>query len=225
MMNSTAVKICGLQGVEVLKSMLNLPVDYIGLVFAKSRRQLNIEQAKPLIEQLSYWENATKPQSVGVFVNPTLAELTRLLDSLPLDVIQLHGQESPAFCQEVKELGVKVFKFLPMKGKEASSEEINYDSLDHYAGVIDGLLLDTFDPHYGGGSGNTFDWSQITPYQAWARDKSIPLFVAGGLHPDNVGSLVSEFCPDGVDVSSGVETNGVKDIEKVVAFVERVKTA
>lgn len=225
MMNSTAVKICGLQGVEVLKSMLNLPVDYIGLVFAKSRRQLSIEQAKPLIEQISYWENAIKPQSVGVFVNPTLTELTHLLESLPLDVIQLHGQESAAFCEEVKELGVKVFKFLPMKREGASSEQIDYSLLDQYAGVIDGLLLDTFDPHVGGGSGKTFDWSQITPYQTWASEKSIPLFVAGGLHPDNVGALVSEFGPDGVDVSSGVETNGVKDIEKVVAFVERVKTA
>ncbi|MGM1046103.1 MAG: phosphoribosylanthranilate isomerase [Bacillota bacterium] len=222
-MTNTVVKICGLQSVEVLKSMINLPVDYIGFVFAKSRRQVIPEQAAELNEVLKQWKSGATPSSVGVFVNPSLEELRELLNTVELDVVQLHGQESPQFCREVKEsFPVSIFKAVSVKSGGSPEEHVS--ELERYIGCIDGLLLDTYDPVYGGGSGQTFAWDAIPVYKAWTRAQGIPLFVAGGLEPSNLGELLTLYHPDGVDVSSGVESApGVKDIAKVTAFVERVK--
>ncbi|AOZ91361.1 phosphoribosylanthranilate isomerase [Paenibacillus crassostreae] len=222
-MGNTVVKICGLQDVEVLKSMLNLPVDYIGFIFAKSRRQVTLELAAELILQLKSWQNGQQPGSVGVFVNPELDYLDQVMNRVRLDVIQLHGQEDADFCLKVKQrFGVKVFKVIQVNGNgiENSHEQL---VPKEYIGAIDALLLDTFDPVYGGGSGQTFAWEQISQYQMWCEEHNIPLFVAGGLQPSNVGELITNYHPYGVDVSSGVESNGLKDIEKIKAFVERVK--
>ncbi|GAB6929972.1 phosphoribosylanthranilate isomerase [Paenibacillus sp. JCM 10914] len=222
-MPATALKICGLQSVEVLKSMVNLPVDYIGFVFAKSRRQVTPQQAALLIGVLQEWDQDKIPASAGVLVNPDMNELEELLNVAALDVIQLHGQESPQFCREVKErFPVSVFKVVSIEGSRSETDRIS--ELDAYAGAIDGLLLDTYDPVYGGGSGKTFAWDLIPAYQRWASRHRLPLFVAGGLDADNVAQLIDQYAPDGVDVSSGVESEpGVKDIDKVNAFVERVK--
>lgn len=220
---STALKICGLQSVEVLKSMINLPVDYIGFVFAKSRRKVSPQQAAQLIQVLQGWDHDMIPAAVGVLVNPDLNELEELLREAALDVVQLHGQESPQFCREVKErFPVSVFKAVSIESDRSEAERLS--ALDPYAGSIDGLLIDTYDPVYGGGSGKTFAWDLIPPYQQWAKRQGIPLFVAGGLDSDNVSHLIGQYAPYGVDVSSGVESEpGVKDINKVIAFVERVK--
>ncbi|MFE0559624.1 phosphoribosylanthranilate isomerase [Paenibacillus sp. NPDC058910] len=222
-MMSTALKICGLQSVEVLKSMINLPVDYIGFVFAKSRRKVSPQQAAQLIQVLRGWDHDMIPAAVGVLVNPDLNELEELLREAALDVVQLHGQESPQFCREVKErFPVSVFKAVSIESDRSEAERLS--ALDPYAGSIDGLLIDTYDPVYGGGSGKTFAWDLIPPYQQWAKRQGIPLFVAGGLDSDNVSYLIGQYAPYGVDVSSGVESEpGVKDINKVIAFVERVK--
>lgn len=222
-MMTTALKICGLQSVEVLKSMINLPVDYIGFVFAKSRRQVSPQQAAGLLQVLQEWEDDKIPSAVGVLVNPDLEELEELLLEAKLDVVQLHGQESPQFCREVKErFPVSIFKAVSIKSEYSEMERLS--ALKSYAGCIDGLLIDTYDPVYGGGSGRTFAWDLIPPYQEWAKQQGIPLFVAGGLDSDNVTQLIDQYAPYGVDVSSGVESApGVKDINKVTAFVERVK--
>lgn len=220
------VKICGLQDVEVLKSMKHLAVDFIGFVFARSKRQVTVAQAASLVKILSAWEVYPLPKSVGVFVNPTAEEIEEVLRQVSLDVIQLHGEESPELCGELRtKFGVKVFKVFSLKNDlNQASEDIDV-TLAPYEGVVDAVLIDTFDPVYGGGSGQTFSWDRSIPYQLWARKKQIPLFVAGGLGPDNVHELVNGYAPGGVDVSSGVETNGVKDINKMTAFVERVKKA
>lgn len=223
-MNKTGVKICGLQSVEVLKSMVNLPVDYIGFVFADSKRRIDGAQAGELLRVLDEWTSGSRPRSVGVFVNPGDALLNDVMDKAPLDVIQLHGQESPQRCREIRErFGIQVFKAWSVDSQ--GQTERSADELDAYVGTIDALLLDTYDPQYGGGSGKTFAWDRIPAYQAWTHQHGIPLFVAGGLTADNAEKLVHEYHPDGLDVSSGVETNGVKDIAKITAFVERVKQA
>lgn len=220
-MGKPSVKICGLQSVEVLKSMINLPIDYIGFVFAKSKRQVSGNQAAELAAVLGTWQSGKIPESVGVFVNPSMEELEAILSLTPLDIVQLHGTESPEFCREVREqLGVKAFKVLSVKpdGTLHGGQPV-----EDYEGVIDGLLLDTYDPHYGGGSGVAFAWEQAEPYRLWAKERGIPFLAAGGLHPGNVGELLEVMSPDGVDVSSGVETDGIKDLTKITAFVERVK--
>lgn len=220
-MTDVAVKICGLQSVEVLKSMINLPLDYVGFVFARSKRQVTSSQAAELLSVLNEWSSANTPQSVGVFVNPTLEELQSLLTVVPLNVLQLHGFESPEFCREARELfGLKIYKAFSVRDDASLHVE---ELLERYSGVLDGLLLDTYDPQYGGGSGVTFPWNLATPYQTWAKAQGIPFLVAGGLHSGNVGELIDTLAPDGVDVSSGVESDGVKDMTKITAFVERVK--
>lgn len=222
-MTNTAVKICGLQSVEVLKSMINLPIDYIGFVFAKSRRQVSPGQAAEMAGVLRSWTTGNRPSAAGVFVNPSLEELSRVLSEVPLDAVQLHGEETPQFCREVKErFPVSLIKAVSLRGESPGGY---LSGLEGWEDSIDALLLDTFDPVYGGGSGKTFAWETIPEFREWCRYHGIPLFVAGGLQPGNVNELIARYGPDGVDVSSGVESApGVKDIAKVKAFVERVKT-
>lgn len=220
-MSNVAVKICGLQSVEVLKSMINLPIDYIGFVFARSKRQVTGAQAAELLTVLPEWKSVSIPQSVGVFVNPTIEELQTLLAEAPLDVLQLHGSESPEYCRTVRELfDLKIYKAFSVRDGEAIHVE---ELLRPYEGALDGILLDTYDPLYGGGSGVTFPWELSVPYQLWAKKQGIPFLAAGGLHTGNVRELIDTLAPDGVDVSSGVESDGVKNIAKITAFVERVK--
>ncbi|MDR6549480.1 phosphoribosylanthranilate isomerase [Paenibacillus qinlingensis] len=221
------VKICGLQSVEVLKSIVHLPIAHIGIVFAPSKRQVTPEKAAELIAYLKTEEanGQIVPRTAGVFVNPTKEQLIEILAVAPLDIVQLHSQETPSFCGWVREhFGVSVFKSISISKAEdriPSSAEVAAQ-LDPYIGNVDAILLDTFDPVYGGGSGKTFAWDCIPVYQAWARAAGVQLLVAGGLRHDNVDQLVLAYAPDGVDVSSSVETDGVKDIAKITAFVERV---
>ncbi|WP_223066636.1 phosphoribosylanthranilate isomerase [Paenibacillus caui] len=222
-MADTAVKICGLQSVEVVKSLLHLPIEMIGLVFAKSRRQIAPGTAAQIVKVLQDEAAAGKPvpKSVGVFVNPSLEELELVLREAALDVVQLHGQESPEFCRSVKErFPVRIMKAMSVKDGESRDTS---RCLNSYQGFIDALLVDAYDPVYGGGSGTSFDWSALAPYQEWTKKSGIPLLVAGGLHEHNVQHLIASYHPDGVDVSSGVEREGIKDINKITAFVERVK--
>lgn len=236
---TTTVKICGLQSVEMLESMINLPVDQVGFVFAKSKRQVSVEQAKAMVDFVRSQERFN-PLTVGVFVNPEREFISSLLEMVPLDVVQVHGSEPPEFCRWVKDtFGVQIYKSYSIAAAQSNSEPLernqagnknDHESVKHVAaqldpfkGTIDALLLDTFDPVYGGGSGKVFAWERIAPFQAWAREAGIQLIVAGGLTPDNVGDLIARTAPDGVDVSSGVETDGVKDMMKITAFVERVK--
>ncbi|MGQ8872886.1 phosphoribosylanthranilate isomerase [Paenibacillus sp. TSA_86.1] len=223
-----AVKICGLQDVEVLKSMINLPVDYIGVVFANSRRRITPEQAAALKSVLLEWPVNERPKLAGVFVNPTFHELEHVMEIVSLDVIQLHGQESAEFCEQVKKRwNANVFKAVsfPKDDTGQDADLVALQRLDAYAGFVDAILLDTFDPLYGGGSGKTFAWERIPAYAEWAAKNDVAMFVAGGLQADNVQHLIQTYRPYGVDVSSGVETEGLKDITKITTFVERVKQA
>lgn len=226
------IKICGIRTPEALKKAADLQVDYIGLVFAPSKRQVNARQAAELIQKLdarhlafeTQDSEAFRPRVAGVFVNPTTEELQQVLSNARLDVIQLHGQESPQMCKQVRErFGLPVFKALPIGGDdgEASHSERAERMTAAYAGTVDVLLIDTHDPLYGGGSGRTFNWEIIPLYRSAARRNGLQLFVAGGLTPDNVHQLVKDYTPDGIDVSSGVETDGHKDLEKMTTFAER----
>ncbi|WP_426453589.1 phosphoribosylanthranilate isomerase [Paenibacillus sp. S-38] len=228
------VKICGLQTLSHVEAVAKLPVDYIGFVFARSKRQVAPRTAGELIRAMrdASAGRAPSPGVVGVFVNPSHEDLASVLEEAPLDVVQLHGQESPVFCREVKERWpeVKIFKVFSVSGGAVDEADGTVQAgtgaaarLEPYRGAVDGLLIDTFDPVYGGGSGKTFAWDAIPPYLEWCRGAGIPLLVAGGLQPDNVGELLGAFAPDGVDVSSGVETDGVKDLVKITSFVERVR--
>ncbi|MFC3804273.1 phosphoribosylanthranilate isomerase [Cohnella sp. GCM10012308] len=228
----TAVKICGIMQAETLQAMDGLPVDYIGFIFApKSRRYVTPTLAGELIRasRESRMAEGRPPLAVGVFVDPSLETLEAVLAAAPLDVVQLHGKgETPEFCREVdRRFGVEVWRALSAGGEEASSDSAAEGEvaaggparLGAYGGAVSAVLIDTA----GGGTGRAFPWEVIPAYERAARAAGIRLFVAGGLDPDNVEELLTAYKPDGVDISSGVETNGAKDATKIAAFAERVK--
>ncbi|MBB6735745.1 phosphoribosylanthranilate isomerase [Cohnella sp. CBP 2801] len=218
------VKICGIREEATVADMNGLPVHYVGFVFAKSRRQVTAEQAARLREAVgrSAMAGGAAPLTVGVFVNPTMEELADAVAAAKLDVVQLHGDETPDFCREVgSRFGVEVWRALSVDEEEAeeSGTVRGPGRLEAYKGAVSAVLLDTA----GGGTGRTFRWERIPSYLERAHRLGFKLFVAGGLNPENVDELLSRYEPDGVDISSGVETDGVKDIGKIAAFAERVK--
>lgn len=215
------IKICGIRTIPMVVSLGTLAVDDIGFVFASGKRTVTPEFTGTMIKALRL--TGSFARAVGVFVNPSMDMLADTLKAAPLDVIQLHGQESPEFCMEVKQRfnGIAICKVYGVKNEE--DQFTIASQLNPYRGYCDSILLDTYDPHIGGGTGEVFAWNRIPDYQAWAKETGIPLIVAGGLKPDNVGELIKNYSPDGVDVSSGVETNGMKDILLIKAFIERVR--
>jgi phosphoribosylanthranilate isomerase len=219
------VKICGIREEETLKGMSGLSVDYIGFVFAKSRRQLTLEQARKLysVSRSIPMAEGKSPLTVGVFVNPSMEQLAEVLSEVQLDVVQLHGEETPEFCQEVhNRFKVEVWRALPITEDADSAEEMfGADRLAAYQNIVSTILLDTA----GGGTGKAFRWDVIPSYQEAARNYGLQLFIAGGLSPDNADVLITSYHPQGVDISSGVETDGVKDIRKITAFAERVRSS
>ncbi|MEX2783731.1 phosphoribosylanthranilate isomerase [Streptococcus sp. H49] len=191
----TKVKICGLSAPDEVVSAVEAGSDYIGFVFAASRRQVSLQQAQNLARLIP-----EKVKKVGVFVNPSYEMLEEYIKAVPLDMVQIHGD-----FEEIssKTLSVPVIRALQVK-----------DELTVPAGQSDYLLLDA--PV--AGSGQTFDWTKLQN-----KTFSSPFFIAGGLTADNVGQAIRLFHPFAVDVSSGVESNGRKDAEKIRLFVERVK--
>ena len=191
----TKVKICGLSTKEAVKTAVSAGADYIGFVFAPSKRQVTLEQAAELAKFIP-----SHIQKVGVFVSPSRAELLEAVDKVGLDFAQVHGQVVD-----------KLFENLPC----ASIQAVQVDGNGHVPNSQADYLL--FDAPVAG-SGQTFDWGRLD-----TTELAQPFFIAGGLNEDNVARAIQHFSPFAVDVSSGVETDGQKDHEKIRRFIERVK--
>ena len=191
----TKVKICGLSTKEAVKTAVSAGADYIGFVFAPSKRQVTVEQAIELVKFIP-----SHIQKVGVFVSPSRAELLEAVDKVGLDLVQVHGQVAD-----------DLFENLPC----ASIQAVQVDGDGHVPNSQADYLL--FDAPVAG-SGQTFDWGRLD-----TTGLAQPFFIAGGLNEDNVARAIQHFSPFAVDVSSGVETDGQKDHEKIRRFIERVK--
>ena len=199
----TKIKICGLTRMEDADWANELLPDYVGLMFAESRRRITPETAARIAGDI---DHAVK--RVGVFVNPTMDEIQDVLDTCPLDILQLHGEESPAFCEKT---GMPVWKAFRMRTPKVLEE------LDAYN--VDAYILDGWHPDSHGGTNTTFPWEWAQRYDF--KDKKVIL--AGGLTPQNVTEAIQRISPWAVDVSSGVETAGIKNTAKIAAFIERVR--
>lgn len=206
-MRRVRIKICGITHAEDAAYAAGLGVDAIGLVFYRgSPRCVDIAGAKSIIAALPPFVS-----KVGLFVNQDAAEIMSILERLPLDYLQFHGNESPEACGRYNKPYIK--SILMKAGVELASEARKY------AGAAC-LLLDAHVPGMAGGTGKQFDWTRIPS----SLDK--PVILAGGLTPANVKSAITGVRPYGVDVSSGVEkSKGVKDKEKLAAFVEAAFSA
>ncbi len=191
----TKVKICGLSTKEAVGTAVSAGTDYIGFVFAPSKRQVTLEQATELAEIIP-----TNVKKVGVFVSPSREELLEAIEKVGLDLVQVHGQVAD-----------DLFDDLPC----ASIQAVQVDGNGHVPNSQADYLL--FDAPVAG-SGQTFDWGKLD-----TTELAQPFFIAGGLNENNVARAIQHFSPFAVDVSSGVETDGQKDYEKIRRFIERVK--
>lgn len=208
------VKMCGISKVETIPAVVEAKPDYMGLVFAPSKRQVTVEQAKILIEELhkqciNHYDTKVV-KTVGVFVNETVDNLVAIANEVNLDAVQLHGDEDETFIQSLKErTNVEVWKAIQIR--TAADTEKWIDS------SADMLLFDAYHKDERGGTGEVFDWSSLDAFER-------PFMLAGGIDSTNVARAIRTVRPYGIDISSGIETNGVKDDEKITAFTKIVKS-
>lgn len=206
-MSNVRSKICGITRIEDALAAAEAGADAIGFVFyAKSPRAVNVRQARAIIAELPPFVT-----TVGLFVNATRCELNEILEVVPLDLLQFHGDETPQDCEGYHRPWIKALRVRPGDDLEAACQL--------YAGAR-GILLDTYVPGVPGGTGEAFDWSLVP-----AR-LGKPIILAGGLSADNVGQAIARVKPYAVDVSGGVEqAKGIKDAAKIEAFMQAVKQA
>ena len=221
------VKMCGISKVETIPAVVEAKPDYMGLVFAPSKRQVTVDQAKTLVEELHkqyanrYNRDAEQCsnqtlihqefiKTVGIFVNETLDNLVTIATEVNLDAVQLHGDEDEAFIQSLKErTNVEVWKAVQIRS--AADAETWSDS------SADMLLFDAYHKDERGGTGEVFDWSCLDEFER-------PFMLAGGIDSTNVARAIRTVRPYGIDISSGIETEGVKDDKKIKAFTNIVRT-
>jgi phosphoribosylanthranilate isomerase len=199
----TKVKICGLMEKEHVEIAVNAGVDAIGFVFAPSKRKVTVAKAHELAKKVP-----PRVLKIGVFVNPTKEELITALKEVPLDYIQYHGQETPEF---ILTNNLPSIKALSVHNEEDVLQAKKYET-EFY-------LFDAPGTDYQGGSGEVFDWELM-------EVNNIPtekIILAGGLTPSNVKDAIERVNPYMVDVSSGVERNGIKDKELIQGFINAVK--
>ena len=206
----TAVKVCGLTSVENAIEVADTGVDAIGLVFYEhSPRFVSVDVARNIVMNLPPFV-----ASVGLFVNPSQEFVRFIKDTVGINILQFHGQESPEFCISFD---------TPFIKSVAVSEELDLlEYVDKYSGAC-GILLDTPTANHGG-SGKCFDWGLVSNNLS---TPSTPMILAGGLNPGNVDEALRHVNPWAVDVSSGVEGSkkGLKEIRLVKQFVQEVKNA
>ncbi|WP_274204533.1 bifunctional indole-3-glycerol-phosphate synthase TrpC/phosphoribosylanthranilate isomerase TrpF [Veillonella rogosae] len=208
------VKMCGISKVETIPAIVDAKPDYMGLVFAPSKRQVTVEQAKILVEELhkqyAVRYNSETIKTVGVFVNETVENLLKIAEEVKLDVIQLHGDEDESFIQILKEQSnVEVWKAVQVRSAADAEKWIDSSA--------DMLLFDAYHKDERGGTGEVFDWSSLDEFER-------PFMLAGGIDSTNVARAIRTVRPYGIDISSGIETEGVKDDEKMKAFTNIVRT-
>ena len=219
------IKMCGISKIETIPAVIEANPDYMGLVFAPSKRQVTVDQAKILVSELHkqyanrynrdviQWSNDVVQEfikTVGIFVNETLDNLVTIATEVNLDAVQLHGDEDEAFIQSLKErTNVEVWKAVQIRS--AADAEAWIDS------SADMLLLDAYHKDERGGTGEVFDWSCLDEFER-------PFMLAGGIDSTNAARAIRTVRPYGIDISSGIETEGVKDNEKIKAFTNIVRT-
>jgi len=200
----TKVKICGITNIDDALQAVQAGADALGFVFfEKSPRFVEPERAAAIIAGLP-----PLVQVVGLFVNAPLDLVNAAADRCGLDLVQLHGEETPSYCASVRRRVMKAFR---VRGMESLATMADYR--------VAGYLLDAYSPHSYGGTGARFDWDCAVSAKGHG-----PIILAGGLDPDNVAAAVAKVAPFAVDVSSGVESSpGRKDPEKVTNFIKNAK--
>jgi len=225
----TKIKICGLRRIKDARIVNEGMPDYVGFILTPSKRQVTISEAAAISEAL-----LPSIRRVGVFAGESPAEIARIASQLSLDGIQLHLDTTSAFADAlVYELGLSllprmpfVWQRLPVSVHAKSASDIS-EAMESFADLtrFDGILLDTRKEKQDGGTGYIFPWSPARDYLADHSIASSRVIIAGGLDENNVADAISYFKPYAVDVSSGVESGGYKDAQKVIRFIETARKA
>lgn len=199
------IKVCGLTDPSEAKAVAEAGANAIGLVFAKSPRKIYPDRAREIVKDLP-----PMVQTVGVFVNESSEKIRQIIDYCGLDLVQLHGEETPETCKQLAPRAIKAWRI---------RTRVDIQALLPYQEVVKAFLLDAWSPRVHGGTGETFDWSiAIEAKKVLSR----PIILAGGLRPENVARAVKQVRPWAVDVSSGVENApGKKNIGLVADFIHR----
>ena len=208
----TKIKICGITSMDEVYWLNHFCPDYAGFVFTESRRQVSPEFAANLGKEL-----ALSIKKVGVFVDLEPVRAAKISEMTGLDVIQLHGREDSFYIDQLRSIirpGIEIWKALRIDAFHMPDDRM-LRSIN-----IDRLLLDTYVDGASGGTGRCFDWKLVSQ-----MDTGYPIVLAGGLHPGNVKDAIQQASPFAVDTSSGVESGGRKDKEKLQAFIEAIKSS
>ena len=223
-MSSPAVKICGVRRLDDARVAAAAGADYIGIVFVPGRRRrLEPAAARSITDGLraaAVGTAAAAPKSVGLFGDQPLPDALDTITAAGLDCVQLCGAESVDYCRQIQQYGAGVIKVLHIPDG-ASDDEIDAvsRSIDAYAAAGCTITLDSQVAGFHGGTGQAFDWRIAARLSARHR-----FMLAGGLTPDNVADAVKSAQPWGVDVSSGVETAGVQDADKIRRFIANARS-
>jgi phosphoribosylanthranilate isomerase len=186
-MQKVKVKICGITDYEEASIAVELGVDALGFIFAESPRQITPQKARAIVRDIPPFV-----KTVGVFVNQTPVAIREFINYCGLDLVQLHGDESPEICLELMPYTIKALRIKVESSAQASVT---------YYGKVRGLLLDTYSEEMAGGTGKTFDWGLALKI----KKLQIPIILSGGLAPSNIREAIRTVEPYAVDVNSGVE--------------------
>jgi len=213
----TRIKICGIKTEEQALAVAEAGVDFIGMVFARSPRQVTPTRAEKIVAALK--KHKATVEVVGVFVNAHPGTVNRIAESCHLDWVQMSGDEPWEYCRELARPVIQVIRLSRNQRPEQVCRDLAYGTKllkkQKHMFLIDSNVKDRY-----GGTGIKFDWKLAVPI---ARE--FPVIIAGGLTPGNVGEAIKVISPWGVDVSSGVETKGVKDVNKIRKFIKAVREA
>ncbi len=216
----TEFKICGLRTLEHALASANAGASLLGFNFVPGvRRRVSVEHARGIIHRIRELRGAECPRVVGLFANQPLHDVNRAVKECGLDFAQLCGDEPPDYWDNVDAWVMRQVKVDEGLGRESAIS----DALHQIEEVVKRIHITLLDKRVSGalgGTGHTFDWTIASEIA-----KRHPLFLAGGLAPDNVRQAIDTVQPWGVDVSSGVETDGVKDTAKIAAFGDMVRKA
>lgn len=202
----TQIKVCGLKREEDVSMVNEVLPDFAGFVFAESKRKIDKAQAAQLKKKLD-----PRIKAVGVFVNEPIENIRDLVNESIIDLVQLHGDESEQYIAELrKAISSPIIKAIRVQTEADIEQAQSYD--------CDYLLFDAWSKEMYGGSGRMFDWSLVQT--AMAK----PFFLAGGLSQENIEQAAKTVQPTALDVSSGVETDGFKDADKIRAVVDLVRS-
>ena len=214
------VKFCGISKEDTVPVLLDTQPDHVGFIFAPSKRQVTVEQAQSITKSLQDSVHTTSGNKccslVGVFVNETIPTIVEIAKTVPLSVVQLHGDETVTYIetlrsqlQEEQLESIEIWKAIQVQGKE--------DILSWKQAPIDGLVVDAYSKEERGGTGKTIDWSLLD-------DVQVPYYLAGGIGLNNVARAIRRLQPYGLDMSSSLETNGQKDVKKIKSMAQIIKT-